>query len=57
VAEQVNLYEELLLENTNGTNVIKGKSADALEHCIKGLLPMVRISDSKFLFGTSVKVV
>lgn len=51
----MNFYQGLLAENTNGQNVIKGKSADTLEHCIKGLIPIVRVSDQKFLFGTSVK--
>lgn len=43
--------------NINGANVVKGKSADTLEHCLKGLMPIVRISDTKFLLGTSIKAV
>ena len=57
MSEQVNFYEKLLQENTNGQNVIGGKNADFLEHCIKGLMPIVRISDSKFLFGSTVRTV
>ena len=55
--EQVQFYEQMLAENKNGQNVIHGKSADFLEHCIKGLMPIIRISDSKFLFGTTVRTV
>ena len=47
----------MLQENTNGTNVIKGKTGNELEHCIKGLVPIIRVSDNRFLFGTSVKPV
>lgn len=43
--------------NINGPNVVKGKSGDTLEHCLKGLMPIVRISDTKFLLGTSIKSV
>ena len=45
------------MENTNGPNVIQRKNADSLEHCIKGLMPIVRISDNKFLFGSTVRTV
>ena len=54
---QVVFIESMLRENTHGANVIKGKTANELEHCLKGLMPIVRVSDSKFLFGTSVKTV
>ena len=47
----------MLQENNHGNNVIKGKTANELEHCLKSLIPIVRVGDSKFLFGTSVKTV
>ena len=54
---QVEFIERLLQENTHGANVVKGKNADELEHCVKSLMPIVRVSDSKFLFGTTVRPV
>ena len=37
--------------------MIKGKSGNELEHCLKGLVPIIRIADDRFLFGTTVKTV
>lgn len=54
---QVVFIDQMLQENNNGNNVIKGKTANELEHCLKSLIPIVRVGDSKFLFGTSVKTV
>ena len=38
-----------------GTDVIKNLDTNTLEHILKGLVPVVSISESKFLFGTTVK--
>ena len=35
--------------------MIKGMSADKLENCLKSLIPVVRVSDTQFIFGTTVK--
>ena len=43
---QVDFIDQILQENTNGVNVIKGLSADKLEHCLKSLIPVVRVGDA-----------
>lgn len=48
-------FVHLLASNKNGPNLLRGETADTLEHCVKGMLPILRLSESKFLFGTSVK--
>ena len=54
---QVQFIDNLLQENIHGPNVVKGKSADQLEHCVKSLMPIIRVSDTKFLFGTTIRPV
>jgi len=55
ISEQASFIKQMLDDNEHGPNVIKGKSANELEHLLKSLMPIVRISDTKFLFGSSVK--
>ena len=55
--EQINYLQNMLQENQNGTNVVKGLNANNLEHLLKSLLPIVRISSDKFLIGTAIKPV
>lgn len=37
--------------------MIKGKTSNELEHCLKGLVPIIRVAENRFLFGTTVKTV
>ena len=53
----MNFYTRLLSENLYGPNVIKGKTADQLEYCVKGLMPIIRVTENKFLLGSSLKTV
>ena len=39
-----------------GSDIVKNLDANTLEHLVKGLIPVVQISDSKILFGTQVKI-
>jgi len=55
--EQISFIETTLQQNKHGNYVVKGLSADSLEHLLKSLLPMIRLSNDKFLIGTSVKTV
>ena len=55
--EQINYLQNMLQENQNGANFVKGLSANNLEHLLKSLLPIVRISHDKFLIGTTIKPV
>lgn len=55
--EQVNFLQQILRDNANGEIVIKGKTANELEFCIMGLMPIVRVSDTRFLIGSSIKTV
>ena len=55
--EQMNFLEQILQENMNGQNVIKGKTANELEFCAMSLLPIVRVSDTRFLIGSTIKTV
>ena len=54
---QASFIEQTLTSNANGQNVVKGKSADNLEHLIKSLVPVIPINSTKFLFGSSIKTV
>ena len=49
---QIGLYKDLTTDVEGGTDVIKNLDTNTLEHILKGLVPVVSISESKFLFGT-----
>ena len=55
--EQVDFLDQILHNNSNGQHVIKGKTANELEFCIMSLMPIVRVSDTRFLIGSTIKTV